>query len=136
MLQSNRFSYPAIKMDEFDKPGSYEWECFQVLAYEFPDDDPSDAERKIKTRLRRKKLGQYDSNRIATLRQLKNALQQEVAVLCGNSQYYLGLKGTAAGSEDFDFARMVKDFRGRFPNVPRDEIARAVSFAVFIYYVR
>ena len=123
-------------MTESEETPSYEWECFQVLAYELPDDDPSEAERKIRARLRRKKLGTYDQSRIAVLRELKNFLQLEISERGQQSRYYSGSTRATADFEDFRMDGMAQDLSRKFPNIPPVEIRRAVSFAVFISHIR
>src|SRR5262245_44276487 len=47
---------------------TYEDEVLAVLAYEFSPDDRADSDRKIKRRLREKKLGKFEPQRIEVLR--------------------------------------------------------------------
>jgi hypothetical protein len=105
------------------------------LAYEFPADGATEAERKIRSMLRRKKLGAYDQSRIDRLRQLKNQLQNEIR-LFEKSQYYLGAKGPTAGFEDFDIDRMVLDYLRQYEDVSDKDMLSMVSFAVYAYYLR
>jgi hypothetical protein len=113
---------------------SYEWECFQVLVYELADDPPRAAERKIAARLRRKKLGAYDQQRIDTLRNLKNQLQREITPL-GKSRYYVRSRTGTAEFEDYDIPRMARDLSRQYPNIPMAELKRAIHYAVYLYYV-
>ena len=119
----------------------YEDVALGVLVYEFDFDDPAEADRKIKRRLRDKKLGPYDAARIARLRRFKDAVQKEVHRF-DKSRYYLGARGPVcpqgryADLKDFDRARMVRDYAKQFRGIPRSSIVWFVDFAVFSYYVR
>ena len=115
---------------------SYEWVCFELLAYELPDDDPSDVERRIKRKLKRRKLGEYQPSRVDALRCLKNALYTEIYVLCRRSRYYRGMTQSTVDYDDFDTTRMAKDFFREFSTIPKVEIERAISFAIYVYYLR
>jgi hypothetical protein len=118
------------------KPGSYEWECLSVLAYETASDDPKEAERKIKSRLRRKKLGAYDQARIDRLRELKNRVQQEFFTGWQGSKYYVGGKEGSAEVADFNIPVLLQDLRTAFPEIPADDVERITSLGVFLYYLR
>jgi len=114
----------------------YDDEALAVLAYEFRTvDAPAEAERKIKRRLREKKLGAYDAERVAAIRRFKDELQRELGK-AGQSGYYTGRHGHFANPADFDQSRLIRDFARRHPSVARDSIARFVPFAVYTYYLR
>jgi hypothetical protein len=38
--------------------------------------------------------------------------------------------------EDFDVERLTQDLSASFPDVPREEIARFVPAAIYVYYLR
>jgi hypothetical protein len=109
-------------MTESEEKPSYEWECFQVLAYELPGDAPSEAERKIRARLRRKRLGTYDQSRIDDLRKLKNLLQLEISERGQQSRYYSGSTAATADFADFRMDEMAQDFSRQFPSIPGIEV--------------
>jgi hypothetical protein len=88
---------------------TYDFEVFRILALELPSDDPAEAERKIKRRLRRITVGGYRQDRIDYLRRVKNSFQEEIG-LFAKSGYYVGPKGATAAPDDFDQERMVADF--------------------------
>ena len=58
---------------------TWESEALGILAGEFPFSDRAVTEAKIRGRLKRKQLGDYDAARVAVLRRFKDALQKEVA---------------------------------------------------------
>jgi len=114
---------------------SYDWACFQILAYEFEEDDPGEAERKIRRKLSRSHLGAYDHERIAKLRSLKDELQREIG-LFDRSKYYVGPKGPYAALVDFDVDQLVEDFAARYPTIAKDDLRGVVGFALYLYYLR
>ena len=117
------------------QPPTFENEVLSVLAYEFPFSDKAEAERKIKQRLRRKKLGPYDAERIEMLRRLKNELQQEIGKF-EKSRFFTEFHGKYAEMRDFDIPRLLAEMIGRFPKIPKTEIETFVPFCVFLYYLR
>jgi len=117
------------------QPPTYENEALSVLAYEFPFSDKAEAERKIKQRLRRKKFGGYDAERIEVLRQLKNELQEEIGKF-EKSRFFTEFHGKYSDMRDFDVARLTAEMVERFPQVPKEEIENFVPFCVFLYYLR
>ena len=117
------------------KAPTYDGVALGVLVYEFPFSDKAEIEAKIKGRLRRKKLGAYDPERIALLRGLKDDLQAEIGRE-RHSAYFTGLHGRYVEMEDFDTARLAADMRRRHPGIAAAEIAWFVPFAVFTYYLR
>jgi hypothetical protein len=117
------------------RPTTYENEALSVLAYEFPFSDRAEAERKIKQRLSRKKLGRYDAARIDLLRQLKDVLQQEISKF-EKSQFFTEFHGKYSDMRDFDVPRLTAEMMEHFPQIPKEEIEQFVPFCVFIYYLR
>lgn len=57
---------------------SYDDEVLSVLAFEFSVKHHADSERKLKRRLREKRLGAYDEDRIARIRAFKDDLRMEL----------------------------------------------------------
>jgi hypothetical protein len=115
-------------------PATWESEALGALAGEFPSSDRSETEAKIRGRLKRKKLGDYDAGRVAILRRLKDALQKEVAKGPA-SRYFIGPTGHYVDVCDFDVARLTRDMAARHPGVPKREVRWFVPFAVFLYHV-
>jgi len=113
-----------------------------MLADEFSSSKKSDTEEKIRQKLQRKKLGEYDQERVDLLRRLKDVIQKEV--LRGNeSAYYTSPHGKRLPGgehyvdlEDFDREKLADITVKKFPDVPRDVIGRFVEFAVFLYYLK
>ena len=110
--------------------------CTLSCYYETAGDNPKEAERKIKSRLRRKRLGTYDQVRINRLGALKDDLQKEFRALPSLSAYFLGCKSGSADSADYDIPRLAKDLRSRYPDIPLDEVEHMANLAVFLHYVR
>jgi len=94
-----------------------------------------ESEAKIKRKLRTKKLGQYDSQRVTRLRCLKDAVQTEITK-CDKSKYYSKLAGEFANMKDFDTLRMTKDFAAAFPEVPKQSIHEFVEYLIYLHYIR
>lgn len=106
-----------------------------VLGYEFPTCDRQESERKIRQRLRYRKLGAYNQQRVDRLRLFKDAIQQEVH-RGEKSRYYTGSHGKFTDMQDFDRESMRRDYGKQFPKIPRRAIRWFVEFAVFTYHVR
>ena len=106
-----------------------------VLGYEFPFDDGTEAERKIKRRLRYHGLRPYRQERVSLLRRLKDEIQGEIH-RGARSRYFAGSHGRYAAMEDFDTERMIEDFGQSYPDVPREEIKAFLPFAIYLYYLR
>jgi len=115
---------------------TYEGEALDALAYEFPFSDKAEAEKKIQGRLKRKKLGKYDPERINLLRRLKDELQEEISrgeksawFTCRRDIKYVDMR-------DFNIDQLTKAMIERYPEVPKREIKNFVPFCVFLYYLR
>src|SRR5262245_45677939 len=100
------------------QPPTFESEALSVLVYEFPFSEKTEAERKIKQRLRRKKLGTYDAERIEILRQFKNELQQEIGKY-KESRFFTEFHGKYSEMRDFDIPRFIAEMSERFPQIPK-----------------
>lgn len=119
-----------------DEGESYEYAAFSVLVYEFPGDDPKEADRKIRRKLTRKRLGKFDPERISVLRALKNELQEELGATSQPSRYFRGPTGEFASPTDFDYAGLLDELARRYGGVPRTELARIINIALFVNYMR
>ena len=113
---------------------TWESEALGVLAGEFPFSDRAVTEAKIRGRLKRKKLGDFDAARVAALRRFKDALQKEIAK-GERSRFFAGRRGYYVDVRDFDVTRLKKEMSRRHPRVPKKDIAWFVPFAVFLYHV-
>jgi|SRR5678815_3502877 hypothetical protein len=122
-------------MAESTKLTTYEDAVLTILAREFSVADIKESEAKIKRKLRTKKLGQYDSQRVTRLRCLKDAVQTEITK-CDKSKYYSKLAGEFANMKDFDTLRMTKDFAAAFPEVPKQSIHEFVEYLIYLHYIR
>lgn len=115
---------------------SYDYAAFGVLVYEFPGDDPKEADRKIRGALRRRKLGPFDPSRISLIRGIKNYLQQELGATNQPSTYFRGPSGQFASPDDFDFAGLLDDLARRHDSVDRGDLRRMINLAWYVNYLR
>jgi len=74
-------------MVETGKLIAYDDAVLTNLAREFSATEIKETEAKIKRKLRAKKLGKYDQQRVNRLRSLKDAVQTEVKK-CDKSKYF------------------------------------------------
>lgn len=123
-------------MPTSNRSKTYEWECLAILAHEISDDDPRNAERRIKTKLRQKKLGSYDQAKIDRLRSLKNEVRNEFSIPSQDSRCFLGCKSGWANFADYDLRRLAADLAGRFPDIAMENISGMVQLSAFMHYIR
>ena len=114
---------------------AYDVLVLDALIYEFPSSTPAETDALIRGRLKRKKMGPFDPERVALLRQLKNELQRQINVY-GKSTYYRKRDGRYADYKDYDIPRLTADTQRRYPAVPKKVIAWFVPFCVLTYYMR
>jgi hypothetical protein len=114
---------------------AYESEALSVLASESAADDPARANAEIKRRLRDKKLGPYERSRVEALRAFKMALADEIH-RGSSSSYFTGSHGLYASPEDFDHARLARDFTERYPGISHEAVAAFIPIAVYYYHLR
>src|SRR4029453_10302832 len=122
-------------MAETRKLTAYDDAVLTNLAWEFSFTDIKETEAKIKRKLRAKKLGKYDQQRVDRLRRLKDAVETEVKK-CDKSKYYSKLAGEFADMKDFDTLRMAEDFVTVFPEVPKQSIHEFVEYFIYLHYIR
>ena len=122
-------------MSETTKPTAYEDAVLTILAREFSSTDIKETKAKIKRKLRAKKIGEYDHQRVDRLRRLKDAVQTEISK-CRKSTYYSKLAGEFADMKDFDTLRMTEDFAAAFPEVPKQSIHEFVEYFIYLHYIR
>lgn len=114
---------------------TYDWLCYQVLAYEVEDEPPALADRKIKRKLRSAGLGKYDQTRVDLLRRLRYAVQKEIR-LYGNSKYYKGPKAETTSLDDYDFEGLVGHFCRAYPDISSWDMRTIIGFSLYLYYLR
>ena len=117
------------------KPTNYEDAVLTILAWEFSSTDMKESEAKIKRKLRAKKIGKYDEQRVNRLRRLNDAVKTEVRK-GRKSKYYSKLAGEFADMKDFDTLRMIEDFAAAFPEVPKQSIHEFVEYVIYLHYIR
>src|SRR4051794_20058412 len=78
-LDAFAISYGVCSMVQESKETDYEDAVLSILAYEFSFTDRREIETKIKRKLRTKKFGKYDQQRIDLLRRFKDDVQTEVS---------------------------------------------------------
>jgi len=108
---------------------------FQYLAYEMPGEDSKKTNEKIRRKLRRSGLGDYDQAQVDRLRSLRDDLEQEIRKF-DRSQYYKPSQIEFASLDKFDCERMVRDFGNAYPSVSRSDVGSIVGFALYYYYLR
>lgn len=114
---------------------TYEDEVLGVVAYEFFSQDQAASERKLRRRLRDKKLGAYDPQRIERLRAFKNHVRNEIG-LAGGSRFFRGQNGRFVEMEDWDRDGFAQFLAERYPDIPADAIRGFLPFAILIYYLK
>jgi len=122
-------------MDQSTKPTAYEDAVLAILAREFSLTEIKATEAKIKRKLREKKIGKYDEQRVNRLRLLKDAVQTEINK-CHQSKYSSKQAGESASMKDFDTPRMTEDFAAAFPEVPKQSILEFVEYFLYLHYIR
>jgi hypothetical protein len=122
-------------MTDAPQADSYDAVCFRILAYEFPEDDRAEAQKKIKRKLKRDGLGAYDQERVDYIRSLKDDLYGEIR-LFQKSKYYVGPVGSFADLRDFDFEPMVSDYRKKYSRIGEEDLRSMIGFALYLYYLR
>jgi hypothetical protein len=114
---------------------TYDDVLFGILALEFAGDEPAEAERKIRRKLRRLGLGPYDQGRVDYVRSLRNDLEKEIK-LYDKSTYYLAPSAPTASPDDFDYERLVAGFCGKYREISLFDMRTIVTFAIYAYYLR
>lgn len=114
---------------------SYDYLCFDVLKYEFSDEQCKKSESSVKRKLKYHKLGTYDQHRIDMLRRLRDELAAEIK-LSGASAYYQKTNSPYAAMGDFDHARLNADFSVKYPQVSKHDLSTIIGAAVDYFYLR
>ena len=106
-----------------------------VLRYEFSASEHAESEQKIKRRLRDKKLGPFDAERVSQLRALKDDMMSELRKT-DKSRFYKSAERGCSDLGDWRFDTLLRHFQRRHPKVPADAIGGFLPFAIYIYYLR
>jgi hypothetical protein len=114
---------------------TYDDEVLGSVAYEFTASDLAESERKIKRRLRDKKLGPFDQDRIGRLRALKNDVKRDIDDI-SKSKFFLGQHGKYVEYGDWDIKGMKNFMEKRHPEVNANTIEYFLPFAILIYYLK
>ena len=106
-----------------------------VLGCEFDSHEPTEAERKIRRRLRY--YGHpYRQERVDLLRRFRYELGDEIN-RCAQSRYYAGRYDKHYSTmKDFNVEYMTRDFAKSYPEVPQEVVKEFVAFAIYLYYLR
>ena len=112
----------------------YEVAILEALTFEFRPDEEADNDRKIRDMLKRRGLGDFDEDAVASLRALKNAMLNELS-LRSTSAFHTGSSGTARQS-DWDTESLVSHFSDGNAKVSRAAIEKFLPFAILNYYQR
>ena len=102
-------------------PPTYEDEVLAGLAFEFFFSDHAESERRIKRRLRDKKLGPYDQERVDTIWQFKDDVQEEHEKF-SKSRFYDRTDGKYADMQDWDFDALLEHMKKKHSNVSKTAI--------------
>lgn len=114
---------------------SRELASFQILANEIAGTDPSKTRARIRRKLQRSGLGEYDEAQVDQLRRLRDDLEQEITKF-DRSKYFTPSASQFASLENFQSDRLARDFCERYPTVDKIDMAGIVGFALYYYYLR
>lgn len=114
---------------------TYDLVCFTDLAYEFDFSDKKEAEKKIKSRLKHYKLGDYSQERVEYVRALNNDLYQEIS-LQTKSKYFSKSKSNFADLADFKFKKMTSDYLDKYSKISESDMMGILNFAIYLYHMR
>ena len=113
----------------------YEREILKVLLDDISDRNHANFERKLKRRLRAKRLGPFDVDRVETLRILRRETVLEIDK-GRDSSFYNGLSGRTAKLEDWDTHGLCHHLGQRYPEVSIDTLQWFVGWAIYWNYLR
>lgn len=114
---------------------TYDSITLNSLAYEFLPAQQSDTDSIIRQLLEQNSLGEFDAQRIARLRELKDSVQKEVS-RWHHSKYFTSPESKKADQGDFDYERMTDDYCALYPAISREDMLGFVGFAIYLYYIR
>lgn len=114
---------------------SYDYICFNDLAYEFDFSNPKEAERKIKQKLKYYKLGKYSQEKVDYIRVLRNDLFKEIRQET-KSKYFKSSKSSYAEFTDFDVKRMLSDYLNQYDRINDSDMSAILNLAIYLYHMR
>ena len=114
---------------------TYDYICFSDLAYEFDNIDFSEAEKKIKRRLKYYRLASYNQEKVDYIRRLKNDVYKEIS-LRSKSKYFNKVESNYSDFTNFFIVRMTSDFLEKYHDIDRSDITRILNSAIYLYYMR
>ena len=118
-----------------DCTGEYDREILKSLLEEYSPDQRLEVERRLKRRLRQKKLGPLNTDRLATLQALKDDVMHEFSGL-ESSEFHTGVKGPTAHPNDWDLDGLCLFLERRHPHVTSDVVHWFVSWSLYRHYLR
>ena len=122
-------------MSENSPEIAYNREVLAVLLWEMLPSQRSDAERKIKRRLREKQLGEYDQKRVDALRKFKEKMAGELHRR-SESPFHRGTSGRYSKREDWDIERLAQHLIDEHTDIPEENIRAMLPHAIYAYYLR
>lgn len=122
-------------MSETSPDIAYNHEVLAVLLWEMLPSQQSDTERKIKRRLRDKRLGEYDQDRVDALRLLKETMAGELSRR-SESIFHRGTSGKHSNSDDWDTERLARHLIDKHADIPEKNIRAILPNAIRTYYLR
>ena len=114
---------------------AYDSEVLAVLREESSGKAVAGSDSEIRRRLREKSLGSFEPARVSALRRFKDTLQSELSS-GPQSGHFTSPHGLYANPEDFDHARLIRDYTRSFPTLSPEAIAGFIPLAVYFYYLR
>lgn len=117
------------------KDKSYDYTCFNDLAYEFDFSNPKETEIKIKQKLKYYNLGKYKQQRVDYIRLLKNNLFKEIRKET-KSKYFKSSKSSYAEFTDFDLKRMKIDYLNQYDKINDSDMSAILNLAIYLYHMR
>ena len=114
---------------------AYDDELLAVLRFEFRQTDAGDSERKIRRRLREKRLGDYDQDRVDAARALKNDVQQEFDHRTP-SRFFRPVGGRYVEDSDWDLPGLVEHLQAKHSAVAEESVDWFARWGLFYYYLK
>ena len=111
----------------------YDNAAFQFLVNEFG--EISKTNNKIKRKLKRDNLGDYDQDHIDFLRKVKDAIVEEIEIY-DKSKYFIKKHGKYSNWEDYDVHKMGDDYSNEYESISRNSIHKLIVNAVYWYHLR
>ena len=113
----------------------YDNAALEFLVYEFNDDEKTDINNKIKRKVKKNNLGEYNQEHIDYLREIKNTIKTEIEKY-HKSKYYTQKHGESSNINDFDTEGMANDYSKKYEKISENVISTFIELAVYVYYLR